>query len=493
MNNKLIIGLIAAAGLVGCDSFLEEEPQDSLTTPDFYNTSQDAISAINAAYDGFQHLDYYGFNYPMILHISGADAIKGGFGAGDRPGYLEFGNYSVTAENVRNLEFYQSAWGGVNRANGVLVNVSEMEVTSEFPQELKDRILGEARFLRAIHYYNLVLGYGGLPLYEEVPSVGDEPLPRTSQEETWNFIISDFQAAAAALPATYDPANQGRATSGAANAMLARIAALQGRWQDVITLTDLVINSEANYQLVEDYGSNFDGRGNNNSESIFEIQYTLTNTSLNVWSESGDWNSNGISKYAAPQVDEAGWAFMSPAENLVQDYEEGDLRLPATVYREGDSYGPDTFDPSRDGHLGNAGQYGLKKYTKLDLDGANGNGFDINWKIIRFGEILLLRAEAENELNGPTESALGPLNQIRARAGLADISAANTPGLDQASLRDIILHERRVELAFEGVRFYDLIYRDRAVDELGPRGYEPSDALFPIPPSELDLTGWDQN
>ena len=489
MPKKLFIYAFITATLIGCENFLEENPQDSLTTPDFYNTAQDAISAVNAAYDGFQHLDYYGFNYPMILNISGADAIKGGFGAGDRPGYLEYGTYNVTGENVRNLEFYQSAWGGVNRANGVLENVSEMEVDSDFPQELKDRILGEATFLRAIHYYNLVLGFGGMPLYERVPIVGDDPLPRASLEETWNFIIRDFQAAAAALPATYDAANQGRATSGAANAMLARIAALQGRWQDVITLVDLVTDSEANYALVDDYGSNFDGTGNNNPESIFEIQYTLTNTSLNVWSESGDWNSNGISKYASPQVDNAGWAFMSPTENLVQDYEAGDLRLPATVYQEGDPYGPSTFDPTRNNHQGNAGSYGLKKYTNLDLDGANGNGFDINWKIIRFGEILLLRAEAENELNGPTEAALTPLNQIRERAGLPAIGA----GLDQAALRDVILHERRVELAFEGVRFYDLIYRDRAVEVLGPRGYEPSDALFPIPPSELDLTGWDQN
>ncbi len=492
MNKKFILCLLAA-GFFACESFLEQEPQDSLTTTGFYNTAQDAISAVNAAYDGFQHLDYYGFNYPMILNISGADAVKGGFGAGDRSSYLEFGNYNVNPENVSNLELYRSAWGGVNRANGVLTNVSQMEVDSDFPQELKDRILGEATFLRAIHYYNLVLGYGGLPLYEEVPSVGDQPLSRTTPEETWNFVINDFQAAAAALPATYDPANQGRATSGAANAMLARIAALQGRWEDVLTYVNLVKGSEANYQLVEDYGSNFDGTGNNNPESIFEIQYTLSNTNLNVWSEAGDWNSLGLSAYASPQVDGAGWAFMSPAENLVQDYEEGDLRLPATVYRPGDPYGPSTFDPARGSHLGNAGQYGLKKYTNLNLDGANSNGFDINWKIIRFGEILLLEAEAQNELNGPTEAALNPLNQVRERAGLEPITAANTPGLNQEALRDIIIHERRVELAFEGVRFYDLIYRDLAVEKLGPRGYEPNDALFPIPPSELDLTGWDQN
>ncbi|WKN44933.1 RagB/SusD family nutrient uptake outer membrane protein [Tunicatimonas pelagia] len=490
---KKLLYFILIIGVAACDDFLEEEPQDSLTVLDFYNNAQDAIAAINAAYDGFQHLDYFGFNYPMILNISGADAIKGGFGAGDRPGYLEFGNYNVTAENTRSLEFYRSAWGGVNRANGVLVNVGDMVVDSDFSQELKDRILGEAHFLRAIHYYNLVLGFGGMPLYEEVPSVGDEPLPRTSIEETWDFIIADFQAAAMMLPATYDAANQGRATSGAANAMLARIAALQGRWDDVLAFINLVENSEANYQLAEDYGSNFDGTGNNNSESIFEIQYTLTNTSLNVWNEAGDWNSFGLSRYASPQVDGSGWAFMSPSEDLVQDYEEGDLRLPATIYREGDPYGPDTFDPARGSHLSNAGPYGLKKYTNLNLDGTNNNGFDINWKVIRFGEILLLRAEAENELNGPTEAALAPLNQIRARAGLAPINATNSPGLDQNTLRDIILQERRIELAFEGVRFYDLVYRDRAIEILGPQGYELSDNLFPIPPSELDLTGWDQN
>lgn len=493
MKNIAIICITLTFVLLACEEFLEVQPQDSLTTTGFYNTADDAIAAVNAAYDGFQHLNYYGFNYPMILNISGGDAVKGGYGAGDRAEYLEFGNYSVTNENIRNTELYQAAWGGVNRANSVLDNVSQMEVGSDFSQELKDRILGEATFLRAIHYYNLVLGYGGMPLYEEVPSVDSDPLPRASREDTWAFIIQDFKDAAAALPDTYDGANLGRATRGAANAMLARISAMLGNWQDVITYTDAVINSPANYALAEDYGSNFDGTGNNNVESIFEIQYTLSNTSLNVWSDAGDWNSNGISKYASPQVDNSGWAFMSPTENLVNDYENGDLRLPATVYRPGDPFGDTTFDPTRGTHLANAGQYGLKKYTGLDLDQTNGNGFDINWKIIRFGEILLLRAEAENELNGMTDAALEPLNRIRARAGLPAVNPTNNPGLNQDMLRDIILHERRVELAFEGVRFYDLIYRNRAVEVLGPRGFENSDQLFPIPPSEIALTGWDQN
>ena len=137
--------------------------------------------------------------------------------------------------------------------------------------------------------------------------------------------------------------------------MLARIAALQGRWEDVITFTDRVTNSEANYQLVDDYGSNFDGSGNNNAESIFEIQYTLTNTSLNVWSEAGDWNSNGISKYASPQVDNAGWAFMSPAENLVQDYESGDLRLARHRVPRGRSVRPGNLRPGSEQPPGQRG------------------------------------------------------------------------------------------------------------------------------------------
>ena len=493
MKNKLLICLVTAGLLIACENFLEIEPQDSLTTTSFYTTSQDAISAVNAAYDGFQHLNYYGFNYPMILNISGADAIKGGFGAGDRAEYLEYGNYSVTNENIRNVELYQSAWGGVNRANSVLENVSPMETGSGFSEELKTRILAEATFLRAMHYYNLVLGYGGMPIYEEVPKVDAEPRPRASLEETWAFVIQDFQNAAAGLPDTYDGADLGRATRGAANAMLARISALRGNWQEVITYTDAVFDSPANYALVEDYGSNFDGNGNNNAESIFEVQYSQSSSSLDVWNDAGDWNSNGISKYASPQVDDSGWGFMSPAENLVSDYENGDLRLPATIYQPGDPFGSGTFDPANSTHLGNAGQYGLRKYTGIDADGSNGNGFAINWKIIRFGEILLLRAEAENELNGVTEAALAPLNQIRARAGLPAVNATNNPGLDQSTLRDIILHERRIELAFEGVRFYDLVYRDRAVEVLSPRGFEPSDALFPIPPSEISLTGWDQN
>ena len=181
---------------------------------------------------------------------------------------------------------------------------------------------------------------------------------------------------------------------------------------------------------------------------------------------------------------------MSPTEDLVSDYESGDLRLGQTVYQPGDTIGDEIFDPESTGHQGNAGPYGLKKYTQLDLGNEGG---PINYKIIRFGEILLLRAEAENELNGPTDAALEPLNRIRLRAGLPEINDINNPGLDQATLRDIILHERRIELAFEGIRWHDLKERGRALEFLGSRGYTDADALFLFHPDEIALTGWEQN
>jgi hypothetical protein len=493
MKIKLAVIVTASALLVGCEDFLDKSPQDSLTSGSFYKTANDAISAVNAAYDGFQHMNYYGFNYPLIVNVLGGDALKGGLGAGDRSEYLEFENFNITADNIRIKEFYEQAWGCINRANSVIENVSKMEPSGTFTEGLKSRIIGEAQFLRSLHYYNLVLAFGGMPLYEEVPRINERAKPRATEEETWAFIIQGFKNAATNLPDTYDAANTGRATKGAANAMLARIYALRAQWADVKTQVGLVKSSPARYDLIDDYASNFDNRGNNNRESIFEIQYTLSNTSINVWNAAGDWNSNWFSKYSAPQVGNAGWGFMSPTQELVDDYEAGDIRLPATVYRPGDPYGTGTFDPAVGTHLANAGKFGLKKYTGLDFTGAASNGFDYNYKIIRFGEILLLEAEAENELGGPTAAALDPLNRIRARARLRPVNATNNPGLTKETFRDLILRERRVELAYEGLRFYDVLKRGKAPAIFGRRGYGSEDRLLPIPASEIALTGWEQN
>ena len=120
MKKYIFLSLFAVVILLGCEDFIDLEPQDQLTTTAFYKTASDAISATNAAYDGFQHLNYYGFNYPDILNIAGGDAVKGGFGAGDRPAYLEFETFNITDNNLRIGEFYAMAWGGVNRANQVL-------------------------------------------------------------------------------------------------------------------------------------------------------------------------------------------------------------------------------------------------------------------------------------------------------------------------------------------------------------------------------------
>ncbi len=497
---KKVLYIVVVLLVLSCEDFIDIDPQDTLTSTNFYQTASDATSAVNAAYDSFQNLNYYGFNFTVLSNISGADAVKGGFGAGDRSEYLEFGTYSVTPGNIRSKEFFQTAFGGINRSNSVLVNVGEMEVDGSFTAELKTRILGEARFIRALNYYNLVLSFGGMPLFESVPTVESDPLPRSSIAETWAFIIADLQEAAASLPDTYDDANLGRATKGAANAMLARISAFSGNWQDVSMYADAVINSPAAYSLSTDYLSNFNGTGNNNEESIFEIQYTAGTTSLNVWTDGGsigDWNSNQLSKYTAPQgiptQPEGGWAFMQPTQDLVEDYESGDLRLPATIYQPGDDLGGVEFDPGSSSHLGNAGQFGLRKYTAID-DGSGGQGAAINYKIIRFAEVLLLKAEAENEMSATVSAAaLEPLNLVRARAGLPAINDTNNPGLTQAMLRDIIFHERRIELAMEGIRFHDITQRGMGEQVLGPRGFEDGDEIFPIPPGEIELTGWAQN
>ncbi|MFY0690017.1 MAG: RagB/SusD family nutrient uptake outer membrane protein [Cyclobacteriaceae bacterium] len=490
--------LLIVAIFIGCDDFITLEPQDSLTSSGFYKTESDAISAINATYSAFQTLNYYGFNLPVLTNVSAQDAVKGGFGAGDRAEYQQFADYTVADNNTWSIDFYKSAFGGINRANQVLDNVSLIEVGADMSQEVKTRVLGEAHFLRALNYYNLACAYGGLPLFSAVQDINDPVPPRASLEETWGFIISDFEMASSMLPDTYAAGDLGRATAGAANAMLARIHTARGEYTDAKFYVDAVIGSSANYDLNPDYYENFTEAGNNNVESIFEIQYSHGTASLGVWSGTGDWNSNQVSRYTAPQGQPAsgggGWAFMQPSQDLVDDYESGDLRLSGTVYMPGDPIGDGVFEPNASTHASNAGLYGNKKYTTVNADGTGGQGAAVNYKVIRFGEILLLKAEVENELNaGVPQEALDAFNRIRLRAGLPEVNATNNPGLDQASFRDIIMHERRIELAMEGITFFDANQRGIGLDLFGDHGFQAGDELFPLPASEIELTGWGQN
>ncbi|HNG90760.1 MAG TPA: RagB/SusD family nutrient uptake outer membrane protein, partial [Saprospiraceae bacterium] len=362
----------------------------------------------------------------------------------------------------------------------------------EMNAALKSRILGEAHFIRAWFFYTLVTMYGGVPLADHVLAPSEYNLPRADAAQVWAFIESDLKAATAALPlrSNYAEADLGRITQGAAQALLAKVYLWQKRWADAQSAAEAVIQSNQ-YQLVADYASIFTQAGENNAESVFEIQY------MNA--SGGNWGKNNANEGSFTPVFQRargqfeGYGFNLPTEDFVQEFfKEGfeDPRLRSTVFREGDAMGDrGIFTKAATG--GFAHDYYPKKYFTSKNEDApfgdpNPNG-GTNDRVIRFADVLLMHAEAAAQ-NGNEAAARTSLNRVRARARgnssslLPDISASG------AALLSAIYRERRIELGLEGHRFFDLVRTGRAAAVLGPLGYQDKHQVFPIPQSQIQAT-----
>ncbi|MBD0825436.1 RagB/SusD family nutrient uptake outer membrane protein [Aestuariibaculum marinum] len=482
--------------IISCDNILDLDPQDTLTEDVFYQTAEDAVIAVNAAYDPFQNLFYYGFAYPILGNLAGGDAIKGGFGSGDQAAMLQFQDFTSDASNGRLNDYWKAIWPGVLRANVVLTKVPDIDMD----EALKNRVLGEAKFIRALNYYNLTMTWGGLPIYDFVPTATTESLPRSSRADVLKFIEEDLLDAINLLPnaSDYAPADVGRASKGSAQGLLARLYANSGRWGEASKIVDDIMASPASYALVPDYANNFNGEGDNNIETLFEIQYN-TGSSPDQWSDNGQWNGNQIADTWGPigTAEDAifGWGFSAPSEDLVNSYEAGDLRLPATILQPGDEFLGDIFDPENSGHFANTGSmYGNVKYINPGASGAGSLDSPVNFKIIRFAEMLLIKAEALNEGANDQQNAIMYLDMVRERAGLAGIQTTlgYLPG--QSELRDLIYKEMRVELALEATSYFNFVSRDLGSQMYGARGFKVGqDELFPIPQGALDINGWNPN
>jgi starch-binding outer membrane protein, SusD/RagB family len=298
-------------------------------------------------------------------------------------------------------------------------------------------------------------------------------VPRSSREEVYAQIIQDLTEASQVLPGTYPPSERGRATRGAALGMLAKVHLYQRNWSEVVNLANQV--EDLGYNLVPDYYSIFRISGENNIESLFEIEaQTIPG---NCAASNSQWAEvQGVRG-------QFGWGFVEPTEDLVNAFEGGDKRLEATILfrgettREGDVINPNAPNP----------RYNKKAYVPSFVTRECEYGRDQNVRILRFAEVLLLRAEAANEL-GDTEQALSDLNRVRTRAGLSAIQAAS-----QEQLRQRIWQERRVELALEnGDRFFDLVRQGRAAEVLQAQGKQfqtGKNEVMPIPQQQIILSG----
>jgi hypothetical protein len=419
------------------------------------------------------------------LDIIAGNSEVGAGGGTDGIETVTLANFVATADNAAALDIWRGPNPGILYCNTVLENVPEMDID----ESLKNRSIGEAKFLRAHYYFILVQLFGDVPMTVSTPKPGDDLLPaRTDKMTIYNeVIIPDLKDAIELLPVReeYSGSDVGRASRGAAAGMLAKVYLTLGMYEESLQMSELV--ESLGYTLNPDYSDCFGGeeRHKNTAESLFEVQYYGL-TKAGFWDDENQ--ANWLSTYMGPR--NTGWVggaygWNQPTQEFVDQYEEGDLRKDKTILYEG---GPAFDGKSYKATMSNTG-YNVRKFLVPLSVSPDYNTNSANIVVLRFADVLLMKAEALNEL-GRTEEAEEPLYQVRRRAGLTDRS--DVENLSAEQMREKIRHERRIELAFEGHRWFDLIRWDNgqyALDflhSIGKINAARKHLLFPIPQRERD-------
>lgn len=428
MRKILFIFSLLCLFAPACD-VLDVAPQSSIPAGEAFKDKQGIERGILGAYSGLQSLSYYGRTYAIFSDLAGdnlahppnATAVS----------YAEVDNNAILPENESVDGIWSVIYDAINVANNVIVQVPKM---SDMTDAEKNRALGELYFLRALNHFNLMNYFGAIPV-KTSPTVGVENInvPRDPTDAVYAQIIQDLRFAAENLPAGGPKI---RASKHAANALLARVYLYKKDYENALAFATQVIDN-GGYALQENYGDIFASEGT--AESIFEVDFTAL-------------DRNRIAEYNFP-LTLNGRREVEPAADLIAAYTAPDERLAASIAVTG----------------------GLPYAIKYD---DLGTGSD-NFVVLRLADMYLIRAEARASVNGPADLIREDLNTIRNRANLADISTGSYPELLAA-----IESERRLEFAFEGHRWFDLVRTGRAVDVL-PTVMNTDQTLFPIPLSEL--------
>jgi len=481
-KNSLQIAAILTVGLImaGCSSFLDKKPMGVESSATFFKTKDQALEATTAVYDVTAWRYSQEIFEWFLGDICSDDAEKGGENAADWSELQQLKEFHGTASNsisyYRWSEFYQ----GVYRANLVIQNVPTIAMDAT----LRDRLVAEAKYLRAWFYFQLVKTFGAVPLITTILTPDQYCQPKSTIEQCWAQIEKDLNEAAAVLPekSAYGSSDAGRATRGSANALLAKASVFQAKWGQAQSSAAKVIDSKE-YDLEKNYADIFTLKHQNGIESVYEIQHLYVPTS--AYGDLNEGQETSIYQGSRKSTGFTGWGFDCPTLDFVKEFENNDLRLGATVVFNGDVIWENTpwqqkADNSQSPTKMAARKYMLE-YQAVAPDISNSPA---NWRAIRFADVLLFHAEASNELGDATD-ALKSLNRVRGRANLPAVSVT-----DQDSLRQAIWHERRVELGMEGQRFFDLVRQGRASKVLAKNGFvKGQDEYFPLPQLELDVCG----
>lgn len=545
-TNRLSMMAAVLPMVMSCNGWLTEDGPMTNRVEYFFTSAESAEQVVNAAYVPlmweYQNTYYSEFFFGDVLSD---DALKGGQNLSDMSNAYDLENWKAISNNEMVLQYYRANLQGIQRANLAIEQIAKMEDRDgTFTETLRARFLGEAHFLRAYYYFRLVRLYGGVPLVES-PIYSSEQwrVPRASVDEVYTLIMDDFKEAARTLPlkSEYEDAQLGRATRGAAQAMLLKAYMYWGDYcrRNGDTKADtyyaesarqgakFLADEAAEYSLCPKYEDNFTLEGENGQESVFEVQYMTEGTS-----DYGEGNgfSRGtfttvLTRSRSSVYSITGWGFNHPTQNLYDEFETGDPRREASIYNPADDM---ITTPGDEIYLGNR-YLGIKR-TMMNADHTDyittlddhNSRAPINRIDIRLADVYLMYAEVSLR-TGDTGTAKEYLEKVRARARgtesiLPEFPAYKVPdykaGYALHQLADTaedlelaIRHERRVELAMESHRWYDLCrwgiaksvmdaYKStesaEAQAQMG-EFIEGKHELLPIPQEECRLGGLEQN
>jgi len=491
MKNLTIIiaGLICCFAECSCKkTFLDKTDPTQIGTDVFYKNQTQLEQAINGIYGQLQGIT----NDQWLFNELPSDNTTIDFNPGDRgqaPSIEAFEFWTINSGTGNIDGMYINYYNALYNINNTLAKINNIG-TTYISDTIKAQFIGQLKFLRGYYYFELVQYFGDVVLITEplsAPAKAWDYL-RVPQAAVYTAIETDLKDAVSKLPVRYNTNNIGRVTKGAALSLLGKVYLTEKKNDDAIATLEQVL--PLGYSLLTNYADVFDPQKKNGAESIFEVQYQGGND-LGEWSSFIYTFAPRLSKGAItgwPQSNPGGWN--TPTKDIIAAYENGDLRKDVSV-------GLDFKSPITDSVV----PY-IKKY---DHPHAIYGRTDDNWPVLRYSDVLLMLAEAINNKTGPTSEAYGYLNQVRTRAGLAALS-----GLSQQDFTTKVFNERRVELAFENWRWFDLkrtktpdeltlflnAYgaREKAKPTVGRQGipysqndyiFQATEVLYPIPSNEI--------
>lgn len=470
---KISLFLLATTAMVGCsEDFLEVDSRENIAIEDRDEnfTPEDFVTGVYGMFTEWP----YAFSYLGITEIISDNANKGSSPTdnGADKDVLDALTFTSTSGSIQQM--WEHWYKTIGRANYAIA------FARQEGGENAERLIAEAKFLRAYTYFFLVRGWGAVPIQGEITFENGNPIidpeadlsVRVPKEEVYDYIEQDLLDAIAILPnkSDYSAANLGRVTKGAAQALLAKVHLYQEEWQLALDYANAVINS-GEYGLEENYEDIWREYSENGIESIFEIQAR------------GEEIAHGVQQYSTTQGARGasgwGWGFNTPSQDLLDAFnaENDTVRRNATIIFAGETL----WDGREVSESVENPMYNEKAYSSANAGAGDG---DKNIRVLRYAEVLLIKAEAAAHL-GDLETAMAALNEVRERVGLASVS-----GLSQQALLEKIWLERRLELAFEHDRWFDLIRTGEAPEAMATHGAEFQERhwLFPIPENQLIQT-----